>query len=301
MQFGLFGVNLFTGAGAAGARHIAVLAEELGLESLWAVDRIVLPSGYETGYPYDESGKVMGGQEEFDVADPLVWLTFAAAVTVRIKLATGVAIPPLRNPVVLAKQVASLDALSAGRVLLGVGIGWLEEEYQAVGVPWSDRGRRLDDYVEALRALWRDTRATVHNGHVDFDNAISLPHPTGGSVPVVVSGNTPRAARRAARLGDGFFPAAKTPAELAPLLEILRTESQAAGGDPDAIEITVSYAGEPAALDPAADGFQNAFDDLSELSERFEKLGVARVLLPALPEHALRAVAEGLADRFGPA
>jgi probable F420-dependent oxidoreductase len=301
VKFGLYGVNLYTGASPAIARHTAILAEELGLESLWTVDRIVLPSGYQTEYPYDESGKVMGGQEEFDIADPLIWLTFAAAVTDRIKLATGVAILPLRNPVVLAKQVASLDALSTGRVLLGVGIGWLEEEYQAVGVPWVDRGQRLDDYVEAMRALWRNTRATVHNRHISFDNAISVPHPAAGSVPILVSGHTPRAARRAARLGDGFFPSAKTPEELKPLLEVLRTESRAIGRDPDSIEITVSYAGDPMALHPAADGFQAAVDSLSVLSESFEKLGVARMLVPALPEDALRAVTEGLTERFGSA
>jgi probable F420-dependent oxidoreductase len=206
MKLGLFAVNVGLGARPQQARATAVLAEELGLESLWAIDHVVMPSGYETEYPYDESGKMMGGAEEVDIADPLTWLTFAAAVTERVKLGTGVIILPQRNPVVLAKQAASLDVLSGGRLLLGVGVGWLAEEFAAVGVPWPDRGRRHDDYVEAMRALWRDTKASVHNTYADFDNAISLPQPATKSVPIVIGGRSNRSARRAALIGDGYFP-----------------------------------------------------------------------------------------------
>ncbi|MDP9244076.1 MAG: LLM class flavin-dependent oxidoreductase, partial [Chloroflexota bacterium] len=110
---------------------MAVLAEELGFESLWTVEHVVVPSGYESEYPYDESGKMAGGLEVFDLADPLIWLAYVAAVTERIKLATGVLILPQRNPLITAKAVATLDVLSGGRVMLGVGVGWLEEEFNA--------------------------------------------------------------------------------------------------------------------------------------------------------------------------
>jgi probable F420-dependent oxidoreductase len=147
MKLGLFAPNVGAGASAAQARATAVLAEELG------------------------------GAEEVEIADPLTWLAFAAAVTRDIKLGTGVIVLPQRNPVVLAKQAATLDVLSEGRLLLGVGVGWLAEEFDAVGVSFADRGRRHDDYVEAMRALWRDTQASVHNTYTNFDNAISLPQP----------------------------------------------------------------------------------------------------------------------------
>ena len=173
MKFGLFAVNVGPGSTSAGARSRALLAEALAFESLWTVEHVVVPSAYTTVYPYDESGKMMGGEEEVELPDPLIWLSYVAAVTERIKLATGIVVMPQRNPVVTAKEVATLDHLSGGRVILGVGAGWLREEFEAIGVPFHDRGTRLDDYIEAMRSLWKDTRASTHNAYVDFDNAIS--------------------------------------------------------------------------------------------------------------------------------
>lgn len=197
MKFGLFAVNVGPGSTSAGARSRALLAEALAFESLWTVEHVVVPSAYTTVYPYDESGKMMGGEEEVELPDPLIWLSYVAAVTERIKLATGIVVMPQRNPVVTAKEVATLDHLSGGRVILGVGAGWLREEFEAIGVPFHDRGTRLDDYIEAMRSLWKDTRASTHNAYVDFDNAISLPHPPSGAVPIVIGGHSARAARRA--------------------------------------------------------------------------------------------------------
>ena len=179
---------------------------------------------------------MMGGAEEVDIADPLTWLAFAAAVTDRIKLGTGVIVLPQRNPVVLAKQAASLDVLSGGRLLLGVGVGWLAEEFAAVGVPFTDRGRRHDDYVEAMRALWRDTKASAHNTYTNFDNAISLPQPSSRAVPIVIGGRSNRSARRAAEIGDGYFPSITEPEQLSPLLDIMNAEAQRLQRDPAEIE-----------------------------------------------------------------
>src|SRR5262245_49568108 len=120
MKFGLTSPNTGMGSTASGARHMVTLAEELGFESLWTVEHVVVPSGYESAYPYDESGKMAGGMEVFDLCDPLIWLAFAAAASTRIKLATGVMILPQRNPLITAKEVATLDKLSGGRVILGV-------------------------------------------------------------------------------------------------------------------------------------------------------------------------------------
>ncbi len=298
MKIGLFGINVGPGTTPQQARATGVLAEELGLESLWALDHVVMPSGYETEYPYDESGKMMGGADEVDIADPLTWLTFAAAVTDRIKLGTGVIVLPQRNPVVLAKQAASLDVLSGGRLLLGVGVGWLAEEFAAVGVPFADRGRRHDDYVEAMRALWRDTKASVHNTYTNFDNAISLPRPARRAVPIVIGGRSNRSARRAAEIGDGYFPSITEPDQLSQLLNIMKAESQRRQRDPADIEVTVPYPGDPAELTAAAHGDTAALERITALLQQFADSGVSRTLLAGVADDALPPLMKHLGDRI---
>ena len=286
MKFGLFFVNTGMGSTAAGAKDVATRGERLGFESLWTVEHVVVPSGYESKYPYDPSGKMAGGAEAFDLPDPLAWLAFVAAVTDRIKLATGILILPQRNPAITAKEVATIDALSGGRVILGLGVGWLREEFDALGVPFEDRGRRHDDYVEAMRALWKGDKATVHNTYANFDNCISLPRPANGTVPLVIGGHTKRAAQRAARLGDGFFPGSGGIDELRGLFDAMRAECDAIGRDASEIELS------------AGGGGRN-FDEIAARVEAVQGIGVSRVLLPPLPGDKLDALAAGLRDRFG--
>jgi probable F420-dependent oxidoreductase len=286
MKFGLMFTNTGMGSSAAGALELATRAERLGFESLWTVEHVVVPSGYQSAYPYDPSGKMAGGAEEFDLPDPLVWLAFVASATQRIRLATGVLIVPQRNPLILAKEVATLDALSGGRVTLGVGVGWLEEEFNALGVPFADRGRRLDDYLEALRALWSQKKATVHNTYTAFDDCISRPFPVNGTVPIVVGGHSNAAARRAARLGDGFFPGNGSVSEVAAVFETFRAACADIGRDPAEVELT-------------AGSFGRSFDDLAARIDRLAELGVSRTILAPLPGEQLDALAASLADRFG--
>lgn len=217
-------------------------AEAAGFDSLWTVEHVLVPAGYESEYPYDRSGKMPGG-ESLGIPDPLIWLSFVAARTSTIKLATGILIVPQRHPAVTAKEVATLDRLSGGRVLLGVGAGWLAEEFDALGVPFARRGQRLDSYIGAMRALWTEQEASVDDDFVSFSRAISLPKPIQGSVPIVVGGHSEAAARRAGRLGDGFFPGRGKPSEIAGLLAVMREAAERAGRDPDAIEITASTSG----------------------------------------------------------
>lgn len=238
MKFGVMFSNVAAFAESEGARALATTAEEVGFESIWTVEHAVVPKGYESAYPYSASGKMPGG-EFIALPDPFVWLSYVAALTSTIKLGTGIAILPQRNPVIAAKEVASLDRLSNGRVLLGVGAGWLAEEFAALGVPFERRGDRLDEYIKALRVLWSDESPTFSGEFVSFTDCVCLPQPTAGSVPIVIGGHTPRAARRAGELGDGFFPGSAKPDELATLLDIMRRSAKGAGRDPDAIEITV--------------------------------------------------------------
>ena len=267
MDFGIAFANAGPFAHAANAATFAAAAEEAGFESLWTVEHVVVPSGYQSTYPYDPSGK-MPGPEESDIPDPLIWLSYIAAVTSSIKLATGILIVPQRNPVVLAKELATLDALSAGRLLLGIGVGWLEEEFDAIGVPFGDRGRRTDDYVAVMRALWTQEKASHHSEFIDFTDCISRPRPAQGSVPIHVGGHSAAAARRAGRLGDGFFPGKGSHEELAELFDVVRATATEHGRDPDAIELTTGGNG-------AIGG--RALDEVKALAD----LGVHRVILPA--------------------
>jgi len=217
----------------------AARAEALGFESLWTVEHVVVPAGYRSTYPYSRSGRMAGGAEDFPSPDPLIWLAFAAAATTSIRLATGILILPQRNPVVLAKEVATLDRLSGGRVILGVGVGWLEEEFAALGVPFGGRGERTDEYVAVMRALWTQDLASFSGPTVSFQDVYMRPLPTQRPVPIVIGGHSERAARRAGAIGDGFFPSGVEVERLPALVASARAWAERTGRDPAKLEITM--------------------------------------------------------------
>ena len=246
------------------AVRLARTAEEAGFDSIWAIEHVVVPADYESTYPYDASGRLMAQADDVTIPDPLIWLSWIGAATTRMELCTGVMILPQRNPVVLAKEVATLDDLSGGRVRLGVGVGWLAEEFKAIGVPFEARGRRTDDYIAAMRALWEQDVATHHGEFTDFENIYLRPQPARSTVPIVIGGHTEPAARRAGRLGDGFFPAKGGPSQLGKLFGVMRETAERTGRDPAAIELTTG--GKPE----------------GSYIERLAGLGVSRMILPAV-------------------
>ncbi len=141
---------------------------------------MVVPSGYRSTYPYDPSGRLPSG-EDAPFPDPLIWLAYVARATSTIRLATGILILPQRNPLILAKELATLDYLSSGRVTLGVGIGWLQEEFEALGVPFEKRGERTEEAIAAMRALWSQERASIDGATVGFRDVYLRPTATRGS------------------------------------------------------------------------------------------------------------------------
>jgi probable F420-dependent oxidoreductase len=264
MKFGIMFANAGPASQPEHAVALAQLAEEAGFESLWTVEHVVVPVGYESQYPYSRDGRMPGG-EEVPIPDPLVWLTYVGAHTTRIKLATGILILPQRNPVVLAKEVATFDVLTGGRAILGVGVGWLKEEFDVIGVPFDERGARTDDSIAALRALWAPGESTYSGQFSSFAPVQSLPKPVRPEgVPIVVGGHSEAAARRAGRLGDGFFPARGDIDKLPGLLDVMRKAAVDAGRDPDAIEITTG-----GAMDV-------------EGAKRYADLGIDRLVIPPL-------------------
>jgi probable F420-dependent oxidoreductase len=275
MKFALRYCNTGRYTDAKEAVALAQAAEAAGFESLWTVEHTIVPAGYASAYPYDPSGKMAGGRNDIPLPDPLIWMGYIAAATRTIKLATGILILPQHNPVVTAKQVATLDHLSGGRILLGVGVGWLEEEFKALGVPFAERGARMDEYIAAMRELWSAEAPTFKGRFVAFEGAYCRPQPVNKAVPIIIGGHSEAAARRAGRLGDGFFPARGAPADL---IAIARKAAQAAGRDPDRLEISASLP-----------------DDLAEL-EGMRKQGVTRVLVPAMGGTGLDARIRGPED-----
>jgi len=220
------------------ALAFARLAEEHGFESIWVVEHVVMATEYRSVYPYDPSGR-SPFTAHVAQPDPLLWLAWVAAGTERIRLATGVLNVPQRNPLILAKELASLDRLSGGRMELGVGVGWVREEADAVGTRFSDRGKRTDEYIEVMRTLWREPVASFAGDYVHFDKVVCEPRPVQrGGVPIVIGGHSPAAARRAGRLGDGFYPLGVAAEALPGLLAIMADAARAAQRDPAEIALT---------------------------------------------------------------
>lgn len=260
--------NVATYTQPEGAKAIGQAAEAAGFESLWTVEHVVVPEGYESTYPYDASGR-MPGPESSEIPDPLIWLSFVAAHTTTIRLATGILILPQRNPFIVAKEIASLDRLSGGRVRLGVGVGWLEEEFNVLGVPFRERGRRTDEYIAVLRALWTQGPASYDGEFFSFTDCWSRPAPDQGSVPIVIGGHSEAAARRAGRLGDGFFPGRGEDEDFPHLIQVMRQTAEDNDRDPDAIQVTTGT-GKIFGSDPVG-----AVQELAEL-------GVTRLVIPPL-------------------
>jgi len=221
------------------ARH----AEACGFESVVLVEHPVVVSGYTSRYPYAESGR-MPLPDDCALPDPVDVLAFLAAATSRLKLATGVLVLPAHHPVIMAKRLATVDALSKGRVRLCIGVGWMREELEACGIDFGSRGRRTDECIDVLRALWADTEpggAAFEGEFFRFAGAHSHPKPhRRGGIPIHIGGHSAASIRRAARRGDGWHPLGLRGPALARAVGQLHDEAVAAGRDPEAIELTLT-------------------------------------------------------------
>jgi probable F420-dependent oxidoreductase len=238
------------------ATGLARLAEDLGFESLWPVEHVVMPEEYTSQYPYAADGRMP--IPDSAIPDPIVWNTWAAASTTRLVFGTAMVILPQHNPVVFAKALASLDVLSGGRTILGAGVGWLREEAEAVGTDFSNRGKRTDEYIEAMKVLWRDRIASYSGEYVSFSEVKCNPQPArAAGIPIHIGGHSKAAARRAGRLGDGFLPLGGSIGQLGELWKIVEATAREAGRDPGAIELTYSgAASHDAALEIEQSGAQ---------------------------------------------
>lgn len=275
MKFGLRYCNTGKYVNASAATELVQAGEAAGFDTAWTIEHTVVPANYDSPYPYSASGKMAGGVDDLDLPDPLIWMSYMAGVTSTIKFGTAILILPQHNPVVTAKQVATLDHLSGGRVLLGIGVGWMREEFDAIGVPFDDRGARTDEYVAVMRELWTADNPTFHGDYVNFDNTHCRPRPAQGSVPIIIGGDSKVAARRAGRLGDGYFPARGAPHEL---FDLARRTAEEHDRDPDALEFTAAL--------------PDNLDDIPALAA----LGISRLVVPVNDVTGMTTVVNGPDD-----
>jgi probable F420-dependent oxidoreductase len=197
LRLGLFSINAYACSVPEALVGVARAAEAAGFESLWGGEHVVLPDPQAPPSPMAPRDRIL---------DPVIALTYCAAATTRVRLGTGIIILPQRNPLVLAKELASLDTLSGGRLIFGIGVGYLEPEFRALGAPFAQRGVVTDEYLAAMRAIWSEARPAYHGRFVSFADVqahpqpVQQPHP-----PIVVGGRTAAAFRRAVQQGNGWY------------------------------------------------------------------------------------------------
>jgi probable F420-dependent oxidoreductase len=250
VEVGLHALGVGTGAERTVIDAVAAAAERAGFSTLWAGEHVLMVDESASRYPYTRDGKI-AVPADADWLDPLIALSFAAAATSRIDLATGVLLLPEHNPIIVAKQAASLDILSGGRFTMGVGIGWSREEFDALGVPFERRSERIAEYIDAVRTLWRDDVASFRGEFVAFDRIRVNPKPRRRRIPVVLGGNSDAALRRVAAWGDGWYGFNLADVEeAAARVSLLRSLCRAAGRDPSDLRLSVALR-DPAPADVA--------------------------------------------------
>ncbi len=283
MQFGLIGINVGGPEIAATMESLALKAEQVGMESVWTFENVARFVEYKSWYPDSPDGKLPGAPENCFI-DPLVALAHLAGKTRRLRLGTGVNLLPQTNPLLLAKQAASLDYLSGGRLLLGVGAGWAAEQFQAMGTPFARRGARMDDYIAAMKKVWSEGVVEHKSEFLDWSGfksyplPIQRPHP-----PIYIGGAAPGALRRVVTHGDGWLAGYQPPAEMAQTCRTLAALARQQGREPASIDLAMIW--------------ERGNDPLDEV-KKYEDLGFSRLLIrhPTLGKNPLDAL-ERLADQ----
>jgi probable F420-dependent oxidoreductase len=244
MKFGISTQSRGTLVSGQAYLDVALAAERSGFDFLAVNDHIVVPGGVGSAYPYVAGGQ-WAGADHGHCFDQLATLAFLAGSTSRLRLLSSVMIVPYRPALATAKMLATIDVLSGGRLILGVGAGWMKEEFELLGAPFAERGRVTDEYLEAFKALWTEEKPAYRGRHVAFSDVIFSPKPLQKPHPPIWVGGESRAAlRRAARLGDAWYPGSNsqgkpldTPARLAAGIGELHRAAGAAGRSPQSVAV----------------------------------------------------------------
>ncbi len=278
MQIGVFSAFANPITTPAYLSVLGPACEERGFHSLWAAEHVVLFDEYTSQYPYAEDGRIPAGGEN-GFLEPFNSLSFLAAHTERIRLGTGICLLPQRNPVYTAKEVSTVDWLSGGRVDLGIGVGWLAEEFQALGVPFERRGARCRAYLEVMRRLWCNPISEYHGEFYDlpacrqFPKPVQSPHP-----PLHFGGESDAALRRVARMGQGWFGFGLAPDAAAERIAALEKLLEAQGGKRSDVDVVVSPYLRPTTSDDVARYHAAGVDQLVVLGAASDAEGLPATL-----------------------
>ncbi len=279
MRIGLHALGIASGADPEVVAAVAQSADAAGFSTLWSGEHIVMVDRPDSPYPYAPDGRI-AVPSDADWLDPFLTLSFAAAVTSRIRLGTGVLLLPEHNPLVVAKQAASLDVLSRGRFILGIGIGWSSEEFAALGIPFQGRARRTQEYVDVMRTLWSSSTASYGGEFVQFEEVRSYPKPhLGAAIPVILGGNSVAALIRVAEYGDGWYGFNLAVDEVEERINTLSQLCRQRGRDVATIDIAVS----------TRDGTPQDLDEL-------ERVGVDQLVVVDSPPEEPRAAPDWVTD-----
>jgi len=267
--------------------RFARAAEEAGFDGLWVFDHVVIRKEQGSRYPYSADGR-LGFNPTLDFLEPLTLLAWAAGVTSRIRLGTSVLVLPMRQPVLHAKILATIDHLSGGRVVLGGGVGWWKEEFEVLGVPFERRGKRTEEWLQLVKALWTEEWGQFRGEFYECVDWTCNPKPVNGTIPIWLGGESTNQLRRVGRYADGWLATAKSLPELESRFAVAQEAARAAGRDPKQLVLALEGAG---AISP---------ESMEETAQRLEQLaarGVRHAICLVDPRRM--AEAEAILAEFG--
>ena len=292
MKFGVFLPVSGRAAGRKTLMQAAQQAEALGFDSVWAADRLVIPWKIETTYPYSKEATFIVPPDR-PFFDTMTCLAFLAGCTEKLQLGMSVMVLPYRHPLHWARIATTIDQLSTGRLILGVGVGWMEEEFAAMNAPFKERGKVSDEQLTLIEHLWTEDHITFHGKYYDVDDIAFLPKPyQKPRLPIWVGGEGKYAQRRAGRYGDAWFPyfVKVTPKELAAGFANVRAEAKLAGRNPYEVELACCLPVELTASDsPAIENYlKGSVEQVVERLQQFIDIGVIHIglqfMIPHYPE-----------------
>jgi len=273
----------------------AQTAEKIGIHSAWASDHVCWPAQFESKYPYSSDGS-FPAPAGLGWLDPIGTLLFVAGCTEQIRLGFTVLILPYRQPVATAKQLATIDVVSEGRLILGVGVGWMREEAQVLGMPWDNRGRRSDEQLEIFEALFQEETPSYDGTYYSFPQVRFEPKPIQQPLPVWVGGNSPAAFRRTARFGHAFHAAFEPLDVVEKEWEQVREACEAIARDPDELDLSLRMFLDPSETMEPAKSIGGSVDQMVDTIGLCQEIGITHILLDPVARGGIDGRLDVLAD-----
>jgi probable F420-dependent oxidoreductase len=295
MDWGVHLPHLGRDVGRDSLIEFAQTAEKIGIHSAWASDHVCWPTQFESKYPYSRDGS-FPAPSGLGWLDPIGTLLFVAGCTEQIRLGFTVLILPYRQPVATAKQLATIDVVSEGRLILGVGVGWMREEAQVLGMPWDNRGRRSDEQLEIFEALFQEETPSYDGTYYSFPQVRFEPKPIQQPLPVWVGGNSPAAFRRTARFGHAFHAAFEPLDVVEKEWEQVREACEAIARDPDELDLSLRMFLDPSEAMEPAKSIGGSVDQMVDTIGLCQEIGITHILVDPVARGGIDGRLDALTD-----